>query len=130
MKKDLLLSIHSKYAIQIVKGQKTIELRRKFPLFQREDEKKIFVYACSPISKIIGVCDLKEVKKFPIKQLWKTTRNLARIDKPAFQKYFTGCDFGFALYLENPIEYKNPVSLASKLGLNSKPPQSYRYVVA
>ena len=64
MKKDLLLSIHFKYALQIVKGQKTIELRRKFPLFQREDEKKIFVYACSPISKIIGVCDLKEVKKF------------------------------------------------------------------
>ena len=45
MKKDLLLSIHSTYAIQIVKGQKTIELRRKFPLFQREDEKKVFVYA-------------------------------------------------------------------------------------
>ena len=52
------------------------------------------------------------------------------IDKIAFQKYFTDCDFGFALYLENPKEYKKPVSLTSKLGLNSKPPQSYRYMVA
>lgn len=130
MKRDLLLSVHSKYAIGIVKGQKTIELRRKFPLFGKKDRKKIFIYACSPISKIIGECELKEVKKIPLKQLWKTTSSLAMIDLVSFQRYFENCDFGFALYLENSLEYKEPVSLKEVLGINNHPPQSYRYMVA
>ena len=130
MKKDLLLSVHSKYAIEIVKGQKTVELRRKFPLFEREDKRKIFIYACSPISKIIGECDLKEVKRIPLRQLWKTAGNLAMIDLISFQRYFENCDFGFALYLENPLKYEEPVSLKKVLGVNNRPPQSYRYMVA
>ena len=130
MRKNLLLSIHAEYAIKIVNGQKTIELRRKFPIFNKEDKKKIFIYACSPISKIIGECDLREVKKLSIKYLWKTAGNLAMIDKTSFQKYFIDRDFGFALYLENPIKYRKPIPLTSVLGLNSKPPQSYRYMVA
>ena len=103
-RKDLLLSIHSGYAIQIVNGQKTIELRRRFPLFKKEDKKKIFIYACSPISKIIGECNLQVVKKVPLKQLWKISSNLAMIDKTSFDEYFKDRDFGFALYLENPIK--------------------------
>ena len=128
MKKDLLLSIHPKYATGIIKGQKTIELRRRFPLFKEEDEKKIFIYACSPISKIIGECELKEVKKIPIKQLWKTSGNLAMIDWISFQEYFENCNFGFALYLKNPIKYKKPVCLRRVLGIEVRPPQSYRYI--
>lgn len=127
--KDLLLSIHSGYAIQIVNGQKTIELRRRFPLFKKEDKKKIFIYACSPISKIIGECNLQVVKKVPLKQLWKISSNLAMIDKTSFDEYFKDRDFGFALYLENPVKYNQPVLLTSVLG-NKHPPQSYRYMVA
>ena len=128
--KDLLLSIHAEYAKQIVNGLKIIELRRKFPLFKKEDKKEIFVYACSPISKIIGKCDLKEVKKLPIEQLWKVAGAPARIDWIAFQKYFKDCDFGFALYLKNPIKYKQSICLKKVLGIKSRPPQSYRYIIS
>ena len=129
MKKDLLLSIHSQYAEKIIRGQKKIELRRRFPLFKQQDSKKIFIYACSPISMIIGECSLKEVKKFPLKKLWKISKNTAMIDRVEFYKYFIDCEFGFALYLENPIKYKNPIYLKKLLGSRSQPPQSYRYVI-
>ena len=126
--KNLLLSIHTKYALQIVNGRKTIELRRRFPMFKKEDKKKIFIYACSPVSKIIGWCDLKEVKKMPLKKLWIETSRLARVDYVAFQEYFKNCNFGFALYLKNPVEYKKPIDLKSVFGANNQPPQSYRYI--
>lgn len=126
--KNLLLSIHNKYAKEIVNGRKTIELRRRFPLFTKKDKKKIFIYACSPISKIIGECQLKEVKKQPIKRLWKKVGDCAKIDQDSFKKYFKDCDFGFALYLENPKKYKKSIELKKVFGENNTPPQSYRYV--
>ena len=129
MKKDLLLSIHSEYAKNIVKGHKTIELRRKFPIFEKKESKKIFIYACSPISKIIGECNLKEVKKFSLKKLWTETHLPAMIDSKSFKKYFKGCDFGFALYLKNPVKYKHFVGLKQIFGKNSFPPQSFRYII-
>ena len=126
--RDLLLSIHAEYALKIVSGLKTIELRRRFPLFTEEDKKKIFIYACSPISKIIGECDLSKVEELPLKRLWNATNKFAMIDYHSFQKYFQNCDFGFALYLENPIKYKKPVSLKKVSGIKNQPPQSYRYI--
>ncbi len=126
--RDLLLSIHFEYAIKIVNGLKTIELRRKFPLFKEEDEKKIFVYACSPISQIIGECELKEVKKFSLKRLWNETKDSAMIDQYSFKKYFKNCIFGFALYLNNPVKYDQFIGLKQIFGQNNSPPQSYRYM--
>lgn len=126
MKRNVLLSLHSPYDVAIVKGRKTIELRKRFPLFEKKDRIKIFIYACSPISKIIGECDLKEVKKMSLKQLWKITRKLAIVDKYDFQKYLKNTDYGFALYLKNSLEYKKPIPL-KRLDINW-PPRSYRYI--
>ena len=118
MKKDLLISIHSEYATGILRGRKTIELRRKFPLFKKDERKKIFIYACSPISKVIGECDLEKVKKLPLKMLWDISKHHAMIDHISFQKYFLNSDFGYALYLENPVKYKKPIELKKILGEN------------
>ena len=126
--KNVLLSIHTEYAMKIVDGEKTVELRRRFPLFKKEDKKKILIYACSPISKIIGECYLKEVKKQPLEELWNTVGKLAMIDYCSFKKYFNNCDFGFALYLEKPIKYKELIELTKIFGKNNRPPQSYRYI--
>ena len=126
--KDLLISIHNQYAVQIVQGQKTVELRRRFPLFTKRDKKKIFIYACAPASQIIGYCDLKIVKKMPLKKLWNIANKCAMIDRGSFYKYFKNCDFGFALYLENPVKYAKPIDLRQVFGQNQTPPQSYRYI--
>ena len=128
-KQDLLLSIHVEYALSIIRGQKTVELRRKFPLFTEKDRKKIFIYACSPVSQIIGECDLRTVKKFPIKNLWETVGKQAMVDWILFQKYFKDCDFGFALYLKNPVRYNKNIELKKVFSQGSAhPPQSYRYI--
>ena len=87
--KNVLLSIHTEYALKIIDGKKTVELRRRFPLFKKEDKKKILIYACSPISKIIGECYLKEVKKQPLEELWDTVGKLAMIDYCSFKNILT-----------------------------------------
>ena len=125
---NLLLSIHVEYAMSIINGQKSIELRRRFPIFTKEDKKKIFIYACAPISKIIGECDLTEVKRFSLKALWDETKDHSMINYCLFKRYFKDCNFGFALYLKNPVKYNTNKTLKEIFGKNENPPQSYRYV--
>ena len=125
-KKSLILSVKPHYAIPIVNGSKKIELRRKFPIFD-EANKKIFIYASSPISKIIGECYVKKIEKLKINDLWKVSSLDAMISWDDFKKYFNGCKFGFAIYLSKNLMYENYLSLDNFLGENSCPPQSYRY---
>lgn len=126
--KNLLLSIKPKYALDILNGLKTIELRRKFPLFKRSDNKIIFIYASYPISKIIGRCRLKQVKELPINDLWNISKKKALVDKDFFNQYFQDCVYGFALYIYDSVKYKTPINL-KKCSINIHPPQSYRYIM-
>ena len=126
--KNVLMSIHTQYALKIINGQKTIELRKKFPIFEKKEKRKIFVYACSPISKIIGECQIQEVKKLSIKKLWGISKKSAMIHFDSFQKYFKDCNFGFAIYLTKPIKYNKFIDLETMFGTKTYPPQSYRYI--
>ncbi len=125
--KNVILSIKPEYALSIIKGKKTIELRRKFPIENMGGGIAI-IYASSPLKKIIGYASILEVRKLPIFSIWKIYKKQACVEKKFFNSYFEGLEEGFVIELKRPVELANPLeSNALKKEHSFFAPQSYRY---
>ena len=126
--KNVLLSIKPKFAIQIIEGKKTIELRRKFPT-----EKVVggiaFIYASTPVQKIIGYALIENVSFITVDNIQCQYGEQSKLQKDFFYQYYNNLSHGFAVHLKNPIALKRPINLKElkeKYGI--VPPQSYRYL--
>lgn len=125
--KSVIISIKPEYAVKIIEGEKTIELRRKFPTEEVKGGTAI-IYASSPIKQIIGYAIIQDVQKLPISKMWKTYNKNACVTKNFFNSYFNGLDEGFAISLIQPVKILLPLDmkeLERKFGISA--PQSYRY---
>ncbi len=124
--KNVLLSVKPAYANLLVDGIKTIELRRKFPV-DLASGTKCLIYSSSPTKKIIGECKIDKVEKLKIKDLWKASSIEAMISWEDFKSYFSGVEYGYAIYVYAADRYPTEMTL-SKIGTNILAPQSYRYL--
>lgn len=125
--KDVLLSIKPPYANLIVDGVKTVELRRKFPK-NLPVGTKIYVYSTSPEQIVIGECEIKEILRKPIAQLWAATSIETMISKQDFDSYFQGLEEGYGIRVWKYKRYKTPKTLQAHFGKKVSAPQSYRYL--
>lgn len=123
--KDFLLSIKPEYALKILSGEKSIELRRSFPEINGHSA-LILIYASSPIKAIVGCALLKKVEKLPIMKLWSKYGKKACIHIDKFEDYFEGKDEGFALFLDQPVTFSK--ALKSDELEDFSPPQSFKYL--
>lgn len=126
-KKDVLISVKPQYANLLVDGVKSIELRRKFPESIASGT-KCLIYSTSPEKKVIGHCKISAVKKLKIDELWSECAVKAMIPWSDFSNYFEGVEHGFAVEMYGYTRYENAMSLDKVTGVDSRPPQSYRYV--
>jgi predicted transcriptional regulator len=127
-RRDVLMSIRPFYASQILDGQKTVELRRRFPEVCTIGV-IAFIYSSSPVSAIVGWARIKHVIKLPVARIWKEHGTAACISKDEFNAYFAGLTDGFAIMLEGVRSLKERFTapeLEARFGI--VPPQSYRYV--
>jgi predicted transcriptional regulator len=127
-KRDVLLSIRPFYVNKILDGQKTVELRRKFPEFGMVGSTAL-IYSTSPISAVVGSARIKSVHKITLSKLWKVHGPSACIAKSDFSAYFAGQEYGFAIMLDNVRQLKSQLTaseLETEFGI--VPPQSYRYL--
>ena len=85
-RRDILVSVRPIYASKILHGQKTVELRRKFPEVGATGA-LILIYSSSPVSAVVGCARIKHVLKLPVSRIWKeygvATQGLARWALPA-----------------------------------------------
>lgn len=126
--KNVLLSIKPKFALQIIGGTKTIELRRKFPTDQVIGGVAI-IYASSPLQKIIGYAYIENVLFLTLDEIWCHYGEQSKVKQNLFYQYYTGLTHGFALHLIKPVHLKREISLKElKNKYNITPPQSYRYL--
>lgn len=126
--KNVLLSIKPEFALQIIEGKKTIELRRKFPT-----EKVIggfaVIYASSPLQKIIGYALIENVSFLAIDKIWHQYGKQSKVQKDFFAQYYSNLSHGLAVHLKQPLPLKRQVSLKElKDRYGILPPQSYRYL--
>ena len=127
-KRTVLFSIRPFYADKILAGQKTVELRRRFPELGMSGSTAI-IYCTSPVKAIVGSARIRDVVKLPLSTLWKSHGGAACIAKADFYQYFSGQDHGFAIILTGPQTLKDRLTardMESEFGI--VPPQSYRYL--
>lgn len=122
----VILSIKPKFAASILDGSKFFEYRRS--IFKNAAVKTVIIYASAPISKVIGQFDVGIIRHQRLEALWERTKEGSGITKEYFDQYFEGKQKGYAIRIEKPIKYINPLCIKKHYGLS--PPQSFVYVKA
>jgi predicted transcriptional regulator len=124
---DFVLSIKPEYATKIVGGQKTVELRRRFP-YGTVTGAVMYVYASMPIQAVIGHATISTVEELPIEVIWARYHDIAFITREDFDNYYADRRSGFVIKLKDPVRISEPVPLATlKDRLGFTPPQSFAY---
>lgn len=128
--RNVIISIKPEFALRIIEGEKTIELRRRFPTNEVKGGIAI-IYASSPIQKIIGYVVISEVEKLPVSQIWDIYSKEMCVKKRFFKEYFKGLTEGFAIKLSKPVKLTRPFDIKQlKATYKFSAPQSYRYAPA
>ncbi|MBF0554116.1 MAG: hypothetical protein HQK96_06090 [Nitrospirae bacterium] len=129
---NVILSIKPKYAAMIYDGNKTVELRRYFPVSpDKFDQTKdwVYLYESSPVQAITGKFSVSQVTFYTPYSAWLYTKNDCGIAQAEYDKYFAGTDIAYALYVEHVIKFVPiPLNKIKKFWQNFRPPQNYRYM--
>lgn len=121
--RSLVLPIKPTYVEKIFSGEKKYEFRKKICL---KNIDKIYLYATSPIKKIVGEADVLEKSFMNKKNLWKDTQKWAGITEDFYEQYFQKQACAGAYKLGKTTRYENPLEIKA-LGINFVP-QSYVYI--
>lgn len=127
MPKNFILSVKPEYALQIIEGKKTVELRRKFPL-EGVIGGVAIIYASSPVQEIVGYARIHSVLKLPVASIWKKFEKEACVTRKFFNSYFRELDEGFAITLNDAVKLETPLGIKTlEKKYDFSAPQSYRY---
>ena len=123
---NVLLSIKPKYVKAILNGTKKYEFR-KSAFRRKEDVEMVYVYATSPVKKIVGAFTIETIVEDHPTKLWAEFKELSGIDEEKFFRYFRGHKKGFAIGIGNVEVFDGPIDPKS-YNPGFVPPQSFRYM--
>lgn len=125
--RDVVLSIKPQYSSKILQREKTVELRRRFPV-NVPDGTLAYIYSTTPEKALVGFAEIESVTKKPVVQMWKEHGKAACISKQDFNDYFSGQEFGFALRFRTARPFKEVIQLNElRERFGFEPPQSFVY---
>lgn len=121
---DAILSIKPQFVEDIIAGRKTYEFRKKG---FKERVRKVYVYASSPVCRIIGEFTLGQILEGHPDFIWSKTSNHAGITREFFDEYYEKKKIAYALEIKHFKVYDKPINPLVILG-RFTPPQSFCYV--
>ena len=122
--RDVLVSIHPKHASKILNGEKTVELRRRFPEASTRGALAV-IYSTSPVQAVVGLARIRHALKLPVARIWRDYGEAACVSKTEFYGYFSGVGDGYAIVLDHVWPLKRQVKAGDLLTLfGIVPPQS------
>lgn len=125
--RDVVFSIKPEYSRKIVTGEKTVELRRRFPMSVPAGTTAL-IYETSPTRALAGIAEIGEVHKRTPLEIWKTFSDRACIARKDFDAYFYGADSAFAIELKRGRRLPRPLGLSElRDRFSFEPPQSFLY---
>lgn len=125
--RDVVFSIKPDYCNKIVKGQKTIELRRRFPMSVPAGTTAL-IYATSPTRALLGIAEIGRVYRRAPPEIWESFSGRACIARKDFDNYFDGVDCGYAIELKHARRLRRPLGLGElRDRFSFEPPQSFLY---
>lgn len=124
----LMLSVRPAHAEKILRGEKTIELRRLRPNVRQGDT--LLVYASAPVSALVGTARITGVACHHPSHLWKLVRSACAVTYGEFRQYFDGATCGYAISLSKARRAEQPLSLKQiqTVWPAFRAPQGYRYL--
>lgn len=122
-----LLAIKPEFAEKILDGEKHYEFRRKS--FQDAEQLElIFLYASSPVKRIVGLFTSDRVVEASPDELWNLFSNKSGIAKrDRFMNYFEGVDTGYAIHVDRTHRFNEPIDPTELFG-DYSPPMSFNYL--
>lgn len=124
---DFVVSIKPEYATKIMSGEKTVELRRRFP-YGTVTGARMYVYASAPIQAVVGFAVIKTVHRIPPEEIWERYSAVSFIKRDDFVAYYAGSEVGYVLVLDEVTGFAKPIPLITlKDRLGFSPPQSFAY---
>lgn len=124
--RSALLSIKPHYVDAILRGAKTIELRRKPPSVVPGST--IFLYSTSPTSQLVGTAILGRTISARPAEFWRSHARFTGVDRATFDEYFEGAELAHGLQVHTAMRAHSPLSLTRMREVDMSPPQSWRYV--
>jgi predicted transcriptional regulator len=122
----LLFSIRPQFADKILRGEKAVEIRRRFsPKWKGH---KAAIYSSKPTRAVIGQAMISEVVSGTPEAIWLQFRDLLGCTKSEYDAYAHSTNEVFAITLDHVLPYSAPLSLSQMehlLNFNLTPPQSY-----
>ena len=116
---NVVLSIKPEYVAEIKAGRKGYEFRKT--IFKEKVE-KVYIYASSPVSKVVGEFHPVDIITDTPAAVWEQTFKHAGITKAFYDEYFEGKSVAHAIVIQNLIMYDTPKPLPFYA------PQSFRYI--
>lgn len=120
---SLVLSLLPEYAEKILSGKKKYEFRKNLC---RKNIDKIYLYATSPVKKVVGEAEVLEKNCMEKKRLWEHTKKWSGITAEFYEQYFQKQAYACAYKLGASLRYESPMPLET-LGINFVP-QSCLYI--
>lgn len=124
---DVLLSIKPEFADKIFTGQKEYEFR-KTRFRSPESVDTIYLYASSPVQRIVGAFTINEIVSDNPTNLWDRYGHCSGVDtRDQFMSYFEGATEGHAIGVEKVHELDQPIDPKDRVEEFS-PPVSFYYL--
>ena len=122
--RQIVLAIHARHAAAILAKKKTHELRRRLTNVEKGD--RIYLYATSPESAVIGGFSVGAVDRDTPRGIWKRIGKGFAIPKSDFDAYVAGAREVVAIRVENAFHLRRPTQVRELMGVDSafSPPQS------
>jgi len=121
---SVILSIKPRHAQAIMNGTKRFEFRRR--IFRNEKVDTAYIYATSPVRKIVGRIVIARIIETDLPHLWRLSSEYSGLHEEEFLSYFHGLDKGFAIEIEDVEEFDEPIDPKDLLP-DFVPPQSFCY---
>lgn len=119
---NALISIKPDYAMAILAGTKTVELRRRIPTI--EHGTRLWIYATKPLSAIVGSAIVEEIIAGTPKEVWDICMDRIGINRFEFDEYFSGTDRALALVLSDVVKRREiGIEKLQELSKGFHPPQ-------
>jgi predicted transcriptional regulator len=124
----VLLSIRPEYALKILDGTKTVELRRRFPRSYQHG--RVILYISHPVKAIVGGFHISRIMEGDPDAIWEAAGTISGISREKFNDYYFGTANGYAIFIDRVWRYKTPIplDLLRQDIPNFTVPQSFRYI--
>lgn len=122
---NVLLSIRPRYVEEIMNGNKKYEFRKS--IFRCRDLEVVYIYATSPMKKIVGAFKISDIIEDHPVVLWKKFKEFSGIDKESFFNYFGAKKRGFAIEIGKVGIFEDPIDPFREFS-DFKQPQSFYYI--